>query len=91
MDESCSSDSEGSDSRGSSLSLQYSASTFEDASSRDSDEHADHDSESRRVEPYLYEPEGSEEESTASYSGIANDEDDDDPRRERLHNTSWLV
>ena len=87
MEEAYSSDSEasvGSDTRSSSLSLHYSASSFEDVSLRESDE-PDH--ESGGVEPYQYEPEESEEESSVADSGST--EEGDDPRRERLDNTDW--
>ena len=58
MEEAYDSDSEvsvGSDTQW--LSLQYTASSFEKTSSRESDEATDH--ESGRVEPYQYEPEDS--------------------------------
>ena len=74
----------GSDTRSSSLSLQYSASPFEDTSLRVSEE----DNESGRVEPYMYEPEDSEEESSVADSG-STDEEGDETRRERLSNTNW--
>ena len=74
----------GSDTRGSSLSLQYSRSTFGDSSSRDS--HEDFDCESGRVEPYQYKPEDSEEESTVAESGGG---EGGDSRREWLHNTNY--
>ena len=92
MEELCNSDydgsefSTGSDSHCSSLSLQYSASSFEDASSRDSYENVDREFE--RVEPYQYEPEDSEEESTMADASRTDDEGDDF-RRERLTNTNW--
>ena len=93
MEELCNSDydgsefSTGSDSHCSSLSFQYSASSFEDASSRESDKNVDREFE--RVEPYQpeYEPEDSEE-STMADAGDMDDEDDDF-RRERLTNTNW--
>ena len=74
----------GSETRSSYLSLHYSSSSFGDTSSSESE---DVDRESI-VEPYLYEPEDSEEGSSVDDSGSANDEDDDS-RRERLGNTNW--
>ena len=92
MEELCNSDydgsefSTGSDSHCSSLSLQYSASSFDDASSRESDENVDHEFE--RVEPYQYAPEDSEEENTMADAGGTDDEGDDFSR-ERFTNTNW--
>lgn len=56
------------------LSLHYSSSPFESRNSSSGSE--------GRVEPYLYEPEGSGSEETGESS-------DDDSRRERLSNTEW--
>ena len=63
----------GSDTRSSSLSLQYSASPFEDTTLGESEE----DHETGRVEPYMYEPEDSEEESSMADSGGADEESDE--------------
>ena len=71
----------GSDAHSSSLSLQSSASSIDNASLRESDE----DNGSGVVEPYLYEPEVSEEE--ASVGGA--DSEGEDSGRERLSNTDW--
>ena len=72
----------GSDTRSSSLSLQYSESSFEGASLGESDPES-----GSRIEPYLYEPEDSEGESIVGSGGT--DGEDDDSARERLDNTDW--
>ena len=57
------------------LSLRCSSSPFEDGNSSS-------DSDKGRVEPYMYEPRGSDSEETA-------DSSDDETQRERLTNTHW--
>ena len=87
MEEAYSSDSDrsdvsiGSDAYSSPLSLQ---SSFEDSSLGE----LDHPESGSRTEPYLYEPEDSEEESSVVGSG-GTDGEDDDAARERLDNTDW--
>ena len=73
----------GSDVHSSSFSLQYSESSFEDASLGESDPES-----GSRIEPYLYEPEDSEGESSVTGPG-GTDGEDDDSARERLDNTDW--
>ena len=90
MEEGYSSDSDRSEvsicsgSRSSSLSLQYSASSFEDASSSESDPES-----GLRIEPYMYEPEESEETSHSVVDSGGTDREVDDIARERLENTNW--
>ena len=75
----------GSDTRSSPLSLQHSESSFEDSSLGELDPES-----GSRIEPYLYEPEDSEEESSVVGSG-GTDGEDDDVAREWLDNTGWQV
>ena len=76
----------GSDSRSSSLSLQYSSSSFEDASLSESDPES-----GLRIEPYMYELEESEEESYSVVDSGGTDGEVDDTARERLENTNWYA
>ena len=62
------------------LSLRYSSSPFASHNSSSDD---DGDSDSHRIEPYLYEPEAE------SSSDAGGDSSDDDSRTERLGNTEW--
>ena len=80
--------SEASDTHSSSLSLQYSSSSFKEGSSTELEEDVRRDSGSGTIEPYQYEPEISEEDSTVADSGSA-DGEIEDSLIERLHNTSW--
>lgn len=65
-----------SDARSSSVSLEYSSSSFEDG-----------ESEAGIVEPYLYEPEDTEE--AEAEGSVTSDGEGDHSRRERLDNTDW--
>ena len=74
----------GSGFRSSSLSLQYSSSSFEDASLSEADPES-----GLRIEPYMYEPEESEEESHSVVDSGGTNGEVDDTAREWLENTDW--